>query len=335
MPSPTVRDVHVDAILTQLSVAYRQNAANFIAGSIFPEIPVDKQSDLFYVYDKGDWFRDEAELRPPGTESAGSGYRVNKDTYTCPVYAFHKDIDDQTRANYDNPLNPDRDAVDFVTNRMLMRQERDWASACFGTGKWGLDLTGVNSAPSTNQFLRWNDASSTPVEDIEGSKVTMLSTTGFLPNTLVLGYEVFRYLKQHPAIYNRLKYTSSENITVEILARMFEVDRVVVATSIVNTGNRNAADGAVNGTGGGNNTFSFVHGKHALLMYVAPTPSLMTPTAGYRFAWRGVSDGLGQTVGISRFRMPELRSERIESQQAWTNKIIAKDLGIFFNTAVA
>lgn len=335
MPSPTVRDVHVDAVLTQMSIAYRQGAGAFIAGSLFPEIPVDKMSDLFYVYDKGDWFRDEAAVRAPGTESAGSGYRVATDTYTCKVYAFHKDVDDQTRANYDNPLNPDRDAVEFVTNRMLMRQERDWASACFTTGVWGTDLTGVNSAPSTNQFLRWNDASSTPVEDVEGAKLTMLSTTGFLPNTLVLGYEVFRYLKQHPAIYNRIKYTTAENITVDLLARMFEVDRVVVARSIVNTGNQNASDAAVNGTGGGANSFSFVHGKHALLMYVNPSPGLLTPSAGYRFAWRGVSDGLGQTVGISRIPMPAIRSERIEAQQSWTNKVVAKDLGVFFSTAVA
>ena len=335
MPTPTVRDVHVDAVLTQMSVAYRQSQDVFVTAGLFPEVPVDKQSDLYYVYDKGDWFRDEAEVRPPATESSGSGYRVATDTYTAKVYAFHKDIDDQTRANYDNPLNPDRDAVEFVTNRMLMRQERDWAQTVFKTGVWGTDLTGVNSGPTAGQFLRWNDASSTPVEDIEGAKVTMLSTTGFLPNTLVIGYEVFRYLKQHPAIYNRLKYTSSENVTTGLLARMFEVDRVVVARGIVNTGVRNAAAGGVNGTNGGTDTFSFIHGKHALLMYVNPSPSLLQPSAGYRFSWRGVSDGLGQTVGISRFRMPELRSDRIESQMAWTNKVVAKDLGIFFSTAVA
>jgi hypothetical protein len=335
MPTPTVRDVHVDAVLTQMSVAYRQTQSNFIANDLFPEIPVDKMSDLYYVYDKGDWFRDEADVRAPGTESQGSGYRIGTDTYTAKVYAFHKDIDDQTRANYDNPLNPDRDAVEFVTNRMLMRQERDWAATCFKTGVWATDATGVNSGPTGGQFLRWNDATSTPVEDMELAKETMLSTTGFLPNTLVLGYQVFRYLKQHPAIYNRLKYTTSENITVDILARFFDVDRVVVARSIVNTGNRNAAGAAVNGTGGGTDSFSFVHGKHALLMYVNPSPSLLQPSAGYRFGWRGVSDGMGATVGISRFRMPELRSERIESQMAWTNKVVAKDLGYFFAGAVA
>lgn len=337
MPNPAVNEVHVDSILTNMSVGYRQGAGAYIAGVAAPSIPVDKKSDLYYVYDKGDWFRDEAEERAPSTESAGSGYRVGTDQYSCKVYAFHKDVDDQTRANYDNPMDPDREATEFVTQRMLMRMERDWAATCFTTGVWGTDYTGVASSPTGNQFIQWNDAASTPVKTIETAKTSMLSTTGYLPNTLVLGYQVYEQLKQHPSIYDRTKYTTSDNITLEILARFFEVDRVVVPTVIVNTGNRNNAAAQIpsTGTGGGTNTFSFVHGKAALLMYSAPTPGLLSPSATYRFEWRGVSDGLGQTVGISRFRMPQLRSERIESQMAWTHKVVAKDLGIFFTSAVA
>jgi len=42
---PTSSGVHVDAVLTNISVAYIQNAMNFIAGRIFPTVPVTKQSD--------------------------------------------------------------------------------------------------------------------------------------------------------------------------------------------------------------------------------------------------------------------------------------------------
>lgn len=319
MPQPTSSDVHIDAILTNISVAYIQEQANFIANRVFPMVPVEKQSDKFFKYTKGDWFRDEAQLRAPATESAGSGYGLSTDNYSTSVYAFHKDVDDQVRANSDNPLNPDRDATTFVTQRMLLRQEIDWSSTYFTTGVWATDKTGGTD------FTVWsNYTSSDPIEDIEAGKSTMLTNTGFMPNTLVLGYDVFRQLRHHPDVVDRIKYTSSEVPAEGILARLFGIDRVLVTRAIKNS----AAEGA-------SDSFAQVHGKNAALYYVAPSPGLLTPSAGYQFAWRGVSDGMGQNIGITRFRMPELRADRIEAQMAWDYKVVSTDLGYFFSGCVA
>lgn len=319
MAQPSPSDVHVDAILTNISVAYIQEQGAFIANRVFPNLPVEKQSDKYFKYNKGDWFRDEAQKRAPATESVGSGYNLSTDTYSADVYAFHKDVDDQTRANADNPLNPDRDATTFVTQRMLLRQEIEWTSTYFTTGVWATDKTGAVD------FTQWdNYSSSDPIEDIEDGKATMWSQTGFLPNTLVLGYDVFRQLKNHPDIVDRIKYTSAETVTEGILARYFGVDNVFVSRAIKNTGAEGGAD-----------SFASVAGKNAALFYVAPSAGILVPTAGYQFVWRGVSDGMGQNIGITRFRMPELRSDRIEAQMAWDYKVVASDLGYFFSACVA
>ena len=66
MPQPSLNQVHVDAILTNISVAYMQKAENFIADKVFPAVPVDKKSNLFFKYNKNDWFRDEAKKRAEG-----------------------------------------------------------------------------------------------------------------------------------------------------------------------------------------------------------------------------------------------------------------------------
>lgn len=47
--------------------------------------------------------------------------------------------------------------------------------------------------------------------------------------------------------------------------------------------------------------YSFVQGKHALLCYVNPRPSLMSPSAGYVFGWRGISQGMGVNMAMKRF----------------------------------
>lgn len=316
MPQPTASDVHVDAILTPISVAYLQAQDDFIASRVFPQVPVEKQSDKYFVYAKNDWFRDEAQVRPDATESVGSGFNVSTATYSCDVYAIHKDVGDQVRRNYDNPLSPDRDATLFCTQRLLLRQEVQWVSDFFSTGVWGTDFTPANL---------WSDyAASDPFGDIETGKETILSTTGFMPNTLVLGYQVFRQLKNHPDFIDRIKYTSSQTITADMLARMLEVDRVLVAKAVKATN-----------VEGETAAYTFAHGKHALLCYVNPTPSLLAPSAGYTFVWNGVSDGFGTSVGVSRIRMEHLRADRIEAQIAWDNKVVASDVGYFFANVVA
>jgi len=325
MPQPTGSQVHVDAILTNVSVAYMQKAENFIADKVFPIVPVDKQSDKYFVYDKNDWLRDEAQVRTDGTESVGSGYNISTATYYADVYAIHKDIGDQTRANADAPINVDREAAEFVTQRLLTRREIQFVSDFMTGGVWGNTATGVSGSPSTGQVRQWSDyADSDPINDIEEAKADILSVTGLSANTLVLGYDVFRQLKNHPDLVDRIKYTSSQTITEDMLARMFDIERVLVSKSIKATN----AEGAAG-------TYAFTTGKSALLAHVAPAPGLLTPSAGYIMQWTGVSGGLGATIGTSSFRLDSLRATRIEAELAFDNKVVAADLGYFWQTVVA
>lgn len=313
---PTASDVHVDAVLTNISVAYIQRQDHFIAGRVFPVVPVEKQTDKYFTYTKADWFRDEAKRRAPATESAGSGYGLSTASYSCDVFAMHKDIPDQVRMNADAPINCDRDATEFVTQRLLLRLEKQWASDYFTTSVWDTDSTPSN--------LWDNYATSDPISDVETGKRKILMNTGYTPNTLVLGYDVFKALKNHPDFIDRFKYTQAAILTEELLARVLGVDRVLVAKAINNTAVENETS-----------VFAFVHGKHALLAYVAPSPSLLSPSAGYIFSWRGISRGLGQDVGVKRFRREKLEADRVEAQLAFDDKVVATDMGYFFNGAVS
>lgn len=320
MPQPTSSQVHVNRPLTNVSIAYIQNADNFIASQVFPVIPVDKKTDIYTVYTKNDWFRDEAQQRAAGTESAGSGYNiVNTNTYDCKKYAIHKDLDDDTVRNADAHINLDREASEFVTQRLLVRRERLWVTNFFATSIWGTDRTGGT------HFTVWdNYAGSNPITDIETGKETVLTNTGFLPNTLAVGYPVFKALKNHPTITDRYKYTSPDSITAQMIANVLDVDRLIVAKSAYATN-----------VEGETAAYAFAHGKHALLSYVNPRPSLMQPSAGYCFAWRGVSEGMGATFAVKKFRMEHLESDRVEGQFAYDMKVVGSDLGYFFSGAVS
>lgn len=325
MTNPTLNQVHVDAILTNASVAYIQSADNFIATKVFPIVPVDKQSDLYFKYTKEDWFRDDAKVRADGAEAAVAGYGLTTDNYYANVYAVKKAIGDQLMANFDSPLDPLRDGARFTAQLMLNRLEAQFVSDYVTSGIWGKDYTGVASSPSTDEFIQWSNlANSDPIQDIEAAKAYILSTTGFEANKLVLGYDVYRVLRNHPDIIDRVKYTGRDVPDTQYLAQLFGLDEVLVAKAVKNT----AAEGQ---TG----SFSFTFGKSALLVHAAANPSLLTPSAGYSFQWRGVSEGLGLTVGTKQYRLEQNAATYVESQIAFDNKLVAADLGAYFGSAVA
>lgn len=326
---PTPGDVHVNAPLTNVSIAFLQNASNFVAARVFPNIPVSKQSDRYYTYDRGDFNRDEMRERAPSTESAGGGYTLdNTPTYYAPVYAFHKDIPDEVRSNADAVLNPDREATAFVTHKALIKREKIFVARFFQGGLWTNDYDGVASNPSSGQVLQWSDANSTPIENVRLAKRTIAQSTGFEPNKLVLGRAVYDALLDHPDIIDRVKYGQTAGAPAQanlnVLATLFGVDEILVMNAIENT----AAEGAAA-------AHSFIGGKKALLCYSTPSPGLMTPTAGYTFSWTGLLGSGAEGNRIRSFRMEHIKSDRVEIEMAFDSKLVSADLGFFFDSIVA
>jgi hypothetical protein len=307
-----------------MSVAYIQKQESFVASRVFPQIPSEKASNLYYTYTKNDWFRDEAAPRTGGAESVGSGYGLSTTQFQTVPYAIHKDVDDFVLQNSDAVLRPLADAAMFVTQRLLIRQEVQFASDFMKTGVWGTDITGVASAPSAAQAYYWSDyTNSTPIQDVKAGRLGIQSITGIKPNKMVVGRNVFEQLRDHPDVREYFKYTSSKVVTADLLAPLFEVDEFLIADAVYATNKENETA-----------AYSFVHGKNALLCYSAPSPSILTPSAGYQFVWTGVSQGMGQNIGIKQFRMEHLIAQRVEGQIAFVNKAVATDLGYFYSGIV-
>lgn len=323
---PTKNQAHIDRALTNISVAYIQDEKDFIADKMFPRIPVKKQSDVYFVYNKGDFFRDEARVRGGASESAGGEYGVEaSDPYYCRVHAFHKDVTEQDRANYDEPLDADQDATDFVTQKMLIRREVEWASKYFKAGVWTTEITGVDATPGAGEAIKFNLATSDPIKVVTDQIVAIAATTGKRPNKIAMSPAVFYALKNHEDILDRIKYTQKGIVTTDLLATLFEVDEIHVAWAVVNSAGQGATD-----------DIDFIMGKHMLLCHVAKKPAKKTPSAGYIFTWTGLkgSGAYGNRIVRLPMDMLGIGTERIEGELAFDAKIIAQDLGVFFKGIV-
>jgi hypothetical protein len=316
---PSRSDVHVDGPLTNISVAFLQDADNFVADKVFPNIPVSHQSDVYYTYPKGEFNRDDMELRAPGTESAGANYKLSTDNYSAPVRALHKDIADQVRANSDSPLSPDREATEFLTGKALINREVNFAANYFVPSVWDTDVT---------SGLNWDDAASTPIADVRTGVRTVLENTGFKANTMVMGRTCWDILVDHPDLVGRLdrgQTSGPARVLRDAIAALFEIDQVLVMEAIQNTAGKGLAD-----------SHSFIGtGVDALLVYAAPSPGLMVPSAGYTFSWTGFLGASQNGMRMKRFRMDHLESDRIEIDSAYDQKLVASELGYFFDDVTA
>lgn len=322
--SPNQQRVHIDAALTNMSVAYIQGEAAFIGNKVFPIIAVEKASDFYYVFPKEAWFSDEAQPRGVGSKAQRGGYEVSSDKYSCTEYAFAHPIYDRVRDNADNQIRVDNNGVKLCTRKGLIKVERLFVNSFFKAGVWGTDITGVAAAPGAGQVIKWSDfADGEPVLNVDAAKLTILKATGYEPNTMVIGYEVFNGIKEHPIFLDKIKYTQKGIVTEDLLAQVFGVERFFVAKSVVNTAKKGEAM---------NGQFNF--GKGAWLGYVNPDPAPEMPSAGYTFAWKGVSEGLGEDVALRRYREEDIRADIIEMEMSVDLKKVAGELGYFFDDIV-
>ncbi len=75
MPSPTKSMFHIDGPLSDIAIGYMQDQKEYIADKVFPVVPVDKQSDKYFIFDKGPWMRNSVQIRAPGDEYPEVGLR--------------------------------------------------------------------------------------------------------------------------------------------------------------------------------------------------------------------------------------------------------------------
>lgn len=321
MPS-TVDRLHVDRFLTDLSVAFVQDNSNFVSDKVFPVVPVQKQSDQFIQYDRGAFWRDEVGPRPLGGRADVADWDFSTDTYLCVEHALAHKVDDRQRANADDPLNLDRQAARLLQTQMAVDNDRRWASEYFTSGVWSTDLDGSGA-----DFTQFDDFSnSEPIKLIDAEAEEVVRLTGQQINTLVAGAKVFRALKNHPNIKDVIKYTQTAIVTEDILARVLGVENFFVARSVENT----AVEGATD-------SFDFIVDETALLAVHAPAePGLDVPSAGYTFAWSNLLDGAANLMGsaIMRGRDEFAHSDHFEIRSATDLKVVAPDLGVFFDNTV-
>jgi hypothetical protein len=332
--SPTPGDVHVNAALTNVSLAYAQSEAGFVADKVFPNVPVAKQSDIYWVWPRGQWNTDDMKVRAPGAQTAGTNFPLSRAPYYAEVRGLHVPIPDQVMANADNPAGYDLAATNFVTRKAMINRETSWVGKYMvpegnATATAPGSFNPADNLGGNSRFVFWSSAASTPIEDIRKAMTfVQLRSGGFRPNTFTMTRLVADVLFDHPEIIARVNAGQTPGgpalSNEAVIARILGLDRVLVMDGIVNA----AKEGLTEAN-------AFFGGKNALLSYAPATPQLMTPSAGYTFAWTGYLGATQNGTRIKRFYMVAEASTWVEVETAYDQNLTSAEMAFFFSNIIA
>lgn len=305
----TQSQVVVDPALSNVSIKYTNDS--FIADMIFPAFKVSKQTGKYYIYDK-------ANLRVDSTYRAGGSGANEVDigvaptgTFSCDDHALKSFVIDEVQDQADAALNPLIDETEALTEKMLLDREKALAALITNTANVTQNVTLATTA-------QWSDYSnSDPVGDVRTARTTIHKNTFKKPNTLILGKEVWDMLAEHPQIIERVKYSQLGIITEELIARLFQVEKVLVGEAGSNTAKEGQTD-----------ALAYVWGKNAILAYINPKITLKILTFGLTFTY--------SQRKVKRWRDEDREGTFVRiGNDNYVQKIIAVAAGYLIKNAIA
>lgn len=262
---PGLNQVYRAPLLTDAMVRYRND--NFIAEQVFPVLPVTKEQDYIFVFDK-------ENLRSPKNSQRGLYDRAERVDYglsqvampTLIERALEQPVAWKVKNQAQDPLQPEIAATNNLTEKIAIEKEVALATYLANTSN-------VTQNVTLSGTTQWSDyTNSHPLVAIQAGADVILQNSLKAPNVAVLGRQVFTQLRNHPDVTDRVKYTAraTQQEIANALADLFDVDRVYVGTAAQNTAKE-----------GQTATTAFIWGKYFWLMYVAPVPAIETVSAGY------------------------------------------------------
>jgi len=319
---PTVKDLIVAGPLANVSVAYKNK--DYIADQVFPILDGADPKAKITKYQKGAWFRDEAGIRAAGTRAARGGHPLTSVSLSTKEYAFASEVTDEDRRFVKSQgapaIKPDQDAIELASDKVDLKKERRVSAAITGTtwvdgNSGGEDAEGLWSpVGSTNTFLT----------DITKAQKAIKAATGIIANTLVIDYATYMGLKEVETILDKIKYTQRGVLTVDLLAAILDLDRVLVGSAVYSDAEETLAGTDFNAV----DIWTVTAGKGmGFLYYRVPKLGLKTLTAGaqVRVAYEN-----GQARRTTTWREPAEHQDVYEVAEETDIAVIASDVGYLF-----
>jgi hypothetical protein len=315
MPHLVPSDVHADKYLTNVSIGFKNEEANYIAEQVVPIIPVGNETDRYATYTQADFARREAKIIADGDPSPRGGFATSYGTYSCDEHAIAMALGPRTLSNSDSVFRLETTAAEWVADQLLIEREYQVASTIFNASNF------TNTAAIG---VQWQLANATPIDDImAGMDKVEDQATGRSANTIVMGVECWRKFVRNSQVLAFLFGTGYsgpmivtptlfENFLSGYVARpvKLHVGRAVYTTT----------------KEGGTASYTKLWGKNCWIAYVPSNPSQFTPAPAYIFR---------PSYEVRKYYETPTKTTVIEGREIYAVEVVSAACAYYYTACVA
>lgn len=305
MAEETLRSVHINQPVTNLSIGY--HPTGFIAERVIAVVPVVKESDFFYKWNKGEAFRRVDTRRADGTRANRISISHTRDTYLCEEFALEGQITDRQRNNADSLLRLEMSLTRRIQDSIKLDQEVRVADLLRTAGNYAstnkVTLSGVN---------QWDNASfSGNIEKVfDDAKEAVRLNTGNNSEVemAIIPQSVALVVKRDAMVREVIKYTRSDLlVNGELPPTLWNLE-VIIPRVVEDSTNREVY---------GTDTFTGtdVWGKDVILTSKPKAPSIDTFAHVYMFRSRDllVEQWRDDATSSNWYRVGYIQTEKLIS----------------------
>jgi hypothetical protein len=314
MLGPLDTKLYKDQFLSNFSIGYEN--AMLIADRIFTELQVPAKSGTYLKHTK-DKFKVINDIRAPGEYAQVVPWNTTEASYGPLLdhsldMKLEDEVQETTQApNNPIPLSPGLDETEELSERQSVIKEIDAFNQCANTAV-------VTQNVTLSGTSRWGDyANSDPIGDMQTAVDTVAKATvkSAKELTVVMGYEAYSVLRNHPQILDRKKWSAMGTLQASDLAEVFGVKEVIIAESQYNSAGQGVTD-----------SMGYIWGKNAWVFYISEKTGRKVLTFG-----RTLRKGAKR---VFRFRDDRAESEYIRLKDYYQQMIVAAEAGYVLKTVV-
>lgn len=303
--------------------AYIEDRNRFIGPAILTPIEVMKKSAWFAKIALETLIKDvDDPKRAPKAAYARINWKYGDGNYNCEEFGV-EDVVDDSEATFNRTFFDDEtESAEICANIIMRTMEKRIAALIFNNGTFTPVSVGTE----------WDDASATPVADINTGKKAVRDATGLIVNTLVISYNTFLGLQENTIIINKLKYSNpgfakSSLVTKELLAQVFDLDQILVGDGVKDTVEE-GLDSVL---------ADIWDDEYAFLCVTNAENTIKKPCIGRTFTWvadfergrRSQAATLEQTelMIVESYREEKVRGDVVRCRQSVDSQILVPECG--------
>jgi hypothetical protein len=219
-----LEELQINAYLSEVARGYHNNA--FVAQYLFPTIESEKEKvdifqfnkEAFQIYDT------ERAIRANSNGMSPKGFTKHTATLTDHDLSYPIDYREEEESK---KVKLQIHATNVVTQGLQLKHEKLCADLAQNPDNYSNDNKIILSGTSC-----FTHASSEPLGVIDDAKDKISAKIAQDPNTMIIGQEAWKSLKNHTKLKGLISNNQNKLVTLTLLKEIFEIENIYIGNSI-------------------------------------------------------------------------------------------------------